>query len=149
MLWMAGSLQSRTCFLDVSLTLTSLDLGSGAWCEEAGAVSVFSLSGVVVLANCLAATRGTKGLAGSVGASSWADCLRLRWMMDLLRSGCSLATRLFGTETDCARFTPALDFTSGAAGLTSFWVVGGCAEPNACSAFLFANSRRAFSNFSS
>lgn len=118
--WMLGELQSRMCLLDVSFTLTSLGFGSGAWCDVDAAASIFPLSGVVVLANCLAATLGMKGLAGSMGVSSWTDCLRLRCMIDLLRSGCSVTTRLFARETDCARFTPEVVFSVGAAVLTSF-----------------------------
>lgn len=145
--WMTGSLQSRMCLLDVSFAFRSVGLGSGAWWEGVDAASFFALKGVVVLANCLAATRGTKGLAGSVVVSSWADCLRLRCMIDLLRSGCSATVRVFGTETDFARLIPEVDFSSGAAVLTSFRTDCGCVA--AISAFLFASSRRAFSNLSS
>lgn len=148
--WMTGSLQSRMCLLDVSFAFASLSCGSGAWCEDvcAAAASFLALNGVVVLANCLAATRGMKGLAGSMGVSSWADCLRLRCMIDLLRSGCSATARVFGTETDCARLMPEVDFPSGATVLTSFRADCGCVAAIS-RVFLFASSRRAFSSLSS
>lgn len=116
----AGSLQSRTCLLEVFRIL-----GSGICCNGAVVVcaSFFCLSGVVVVVNCLAATRGTYGAEGSVEHSSLISFLDFRCMIDLLRSGNSLTMGPLKMCILFGRCFPEIDCFSGPAVLISLCAV--------------------------